>query len=681
MTTLSELLLRWEEAVQAGQPITPEALCGDCPELLNELRQRIGALQRMEPLVRFADDLQPGPRRSSVETIGDFGGAGMSKWPVVPGYEIVDELGQGGMGVVYKARQTALGRMVALKMILGGQHLQKERLTRFLVEARALATIRHPNIVQIYEIGELDGRPYLALEYMDGGTLDDHFQGKLMTSAAAAELVATVARAVQAAHDQGVIHRDLKPGNILFQHLSEGRSIPKVADFGLAKQMADQSGHTQTGAILGTPSYMAPEQAMGQHSVGPASDIYALGATLYELLTGRPPFLAESPLETLQQVRNQEPVPPRRLQPRVPRDLETIVLKCLRKNPGRRYASAGDLADDLRRFLRSEPIVARPTGRVERLWRWCQRKPSQAALIAFASIALIGFIGAVLWFNRELERELYEKQVAHEKTLAAEVKLRDALVQQVAERLNSELRQLAAVPETMAASLALRTDWKEEQLLAWVEELLRQRPRIFGMCVAFEPFQMGPRHEDYALYMYRRPMGLHTKQLVPPSYMPIYREWEWYKVPHEKGEGRWSEPYVGVGADRTPMVTYSAPIMRRKSCVGVVTADLSIEFFRVLRDSLQELKLGEGSYLCVLSQKGVLLYHPDQAFEFPADGSKLPTNQNDPEYRELMQRILRDPSGRGEAVDFTTGRRSTFMFVEIPFTDWALVLVTPKEGD
>src|SRR5262245_5559208 len=321
----------------------------------------------------------------------------------VGSYTILHELARTGTSVVYKARQTHPDRLVALKMILGGTHAGLERRSRFLAEADAIARLRHPNIVQIYEVGQHDDVPYLSLEYVEAGSLDERLNGAPLPPHPAARLLETIARAVQYAHQCGVVHRDLKPANILLRRkfdLPDPRSQtpnpkaerggasdlgfgiwdfePKVSDFGLARHGRPEL--TATGAILGTPSYMAPEQATGDNrAVGPAADVYALGAILYELLTGRPPFRGATVLETLEQVQKQEPVLVRQLQPKVPRDLETICLKCLQKEPARRYGSAGELADDLHRFLEGRPIQARPVGRLERGWRWVRRNPALAA--------------------------------------------------------------------------------------------------------------------------------------------------------------------------------------------------------------------------------------------------------------------------------------------------------------
>ncbi|HEX4588896.1 MAG TPA: protein kinase [Gemmataceae bacterium] len=289
----------------------------------------------------------------------------------VPGYELLAELGRGAMGVVYRAREEKLGRVVALKMILAGGHASASDRARFKREAEAVAALRHPNIVQIYAVGETGGLPYCALEFIEGGNLAEHAAGKRLPSERAAALVEELARAVHFAHEHGIVHRDLKPANVLL----DADGTPKVADFGLAKKVDSATGPTATGAVLGTPAYMAPEQAGGAgKTVGPAADVYALGAILYDLLTGRPPFQAATPLDTILQVISTEPSPPRAVNPKVPRDLETVTLKCLRKEPGKRYASAAELAEDLRRWQAGEPVTARPQGRGERLMRGLKRR-------------------------------------------------------------------------------------------------------------------------------------------------------------------------------------------------------------------------------------------------------------------------------------------------------------------
>jgi serine/threonine-protein kinase len=320
--------------------------------------------------------------------------AGPETKPTLPGYQILDELGRGGMGVVYKARHVALNRIVALKMILGGSYASPAELARFRREATAVAQLQHPNIVQIYEVGEHQGLPYFSLEFVENGSLDSKLKGNPVAVRQAAQIVETLARAVDAAHQKGIIHRDLKPANVL---VTRDWTL-KVTDFGLAKKL-DEAGKTSTGVIMGTPSYMAPEQASGEtKGIGPAADIYALGSILYQLLTGRPPFKAATTWDTIVQLLSAEPVPPSQLQPKLPRDMETICLKCLHKTPAKRYGSAAELAEDLRRFRAGEPIQARPIGRLERTWRWCKRNPAVAGLLVVMAVLLVvsvvGFVRA-----------------------------------------------------------------------------------------------------------------------------------------------------------------------------------------------------------------------------------------------------------------------------------------------
>jgi serine/threonine protein kinase len=362
--------------------------------------------------------------------------------PAVPGYEIVGELGRGGMGVVYQARQMGLRRTVALKMVLTGAQIGAKDLARFRAEAAAIARLRHPNIVQIHDVGEAAGRPYLVLEFVAGGSLAQHLRGTPQPVRPAAQLVETLARAVHAAHAGGVIHRDLKPANILlsFSRDPEGGAgtappsgsrlnevIPKITDFGLAKcaggdgEAPDSRAPTVTGELLGTPNYMAPEQAMvPRQPVGPAADVYALGAILYEMLTGRPPFTGETPLATLAQVLHNEPVPVTSLRPDVPPDLETICLKCLRKDPRKRYGSARELAEDVRRFLRGEPIRARPVTAPERLWLWVRRHPLPAGLLAAGLLAPVVALVVLSLLSARLVRSSALESAAQQAELLEE---------------------------------------------------------------------------------------------------------------------------------------------------------------------------------------------------------------------------------------------------------------------
>jgi mono/diheme cytochrome c family protein len=370
-------MLRWEEARQQGRELSPEELCAECPPIADELRQRIGAVLAMERAFGIGRT-ERGPARSGVTAPPERAAEDPehAPLPVIPGYEIIRLIDRGGMGVVYEARQVNLGRTVAIKMI-SGAHLRPNVLTRFRREAEAAARLQHPNCVQVFEVGEVNGRPFIAMEYVAGGSLAGLLGRKRPAARDAAELMETLARAASAAHTCGIVHRDLKPSNVMLT--ADG--VPKIADFGLAKRLDDEADHTLTGEILGTPSYMAPEQAEGKKDqIGPATDVYALGTILYELLAGTPPFRATTPLEWLRLVVAAEPVPPSRLAPSVPRDLEAICLKCLEKAPARRYASALALADDLRRFLTGRPVAARRTGPAGRAWKWTRRHPQAVAL-------------------------------------------------------------------------------------------------------------------------------------------------------------------------------------------------------------------------------------------------------------------------------------------------------------
>jgi WD40 repeat protein/tetratricopeptide (TPR) repeat protein len=381
---------------------------------------------------------EPGPRR----------------YPAIPNYEILGELGRGGMGVVYRARQTALKRPAALKMILSGHYASPEELARFRREAEAIARLCHPHIVQVYEVGEYDGRPFFSLEFVDGGTLATRLRASLPEPKEAAALVEKVARAVHAVHQCSVVHRDLKPANVLLT--ADG--TPKITDFGLAKRLDEDAGQTFPGAVMGTPSYMAPEQASGGAAQAtPLADVYALGATLYECLTGRPPFRAATVAQTLQQVVAEEPVAPRQLNPAVPRDLETICLKCLRKEPAKRFATAEALADDLGRWLRGEPIQARSVGRVEKLYRWCRRHPAPA-MAAAVILATVVTAFALITQSRN--------QAIDSKNQADEAKNQAVTAKDAAQTLANDNKELAGKYRKLA------TDNEE---LAHQERELRQK--------------------------------------------------------------------------------------------------------------------------------------------------------------------------------------------------------------
>jgi hypothetical protein len=390
-------------------------------------------------------------------------------------YEILRELARGGMGVVFHARQVSLNRPVALKMILAGQLADETDVKRFYLEAEAAANLDHPGIVPIYEVGQHEGQHYFSMGFVEGQSLAQQVAGGPLPPRAAAAVMVKVAEAIDYAHQHGVIHRDLKPGNILL----DPSGNPRVTDFGLAKKVEADSGLTGSGQIMGTPSYMPPEQAGGKRGeVGPAADVYALGATLYALVTGRPPFQAATAMDTLLMVLSEEPVPPRRLNATIPRDLETICLKCLEKEPARRYASAWALADDLRRHLDGEPIVARPVTRFERAAKWARRKPAIAALMGLVALVTAMGLGGVLWQWRQ----------AVLATVLAEQRLYDArmnLVQRYWEDYQGRLLRLG-----LDLQLPRRRDIDRRgfEWFYWQRKLAgRLTLREAGVSVAFSP--------------------------------------------------------------------------------------------------------------------------------------------------------------------------------------------------
>jgi WD40 repeat protein len=450
------------------------------------------------------------------------------------------------MGVVYQARHTKLNRVVALKMVLSGEYASGDDLARFLGEARAVAQVQHPNVVQLLEAGEHDGLPYFTLEFIEGGTLAGKLDGTPLPSEEAARLVEGLARGVHRAHECGVVHRDLKPANVLLT--KDG--TPKITDFGLAKKVEGGAGLTRTGAVVGTPSYMAPEQA-GHLSgaqvppVGPSADVYALGAILYECLTGRPPFKGPTTLETLRQVVADDPVAPSRLQPGTPGDLETICLKCLHKDPARRYARADELADDLRRFLAGEPIRARPAGSVERVLKWGRRRPTAAALLAVSVLAAASLFGVWAYFTAQLadqvqiaddearkaiearnETQWEKEQVVQAKNKAEEERTAAELARDAAK---SQARSTAEARHAIQLFLAQRSLEagnlpEAERILAGVDEPFRQtwEQRHLRSLIPRQALALtghGQRAEDAAF----SPDG---KRIASVSYDMTVRVWD-----------------------------------------------------------------------------------------------------------------------------------------------------------
>jgi len=404
-----------------------------------------------------------------------------AQWPNVPGFEILGVLGRGGMGVVYKATQIALQRVVALKMVRDWTNAREKELIRFRAEAEVIAQLHHPNIVQIFDVGAVENRPYFVLEYVAGGSLAEYLAGTPQPARQAAQFVEILARAVEAAHANGVVHRDLKPGNILLvfadrdfvvdvdeisttDTLRSGsvlNAIPKIADFGVAKRASGdwetkvQDGLTATGDFLGTPCYMAPAQATPSGpSVGPSADVYALGAILYELLTGRPPFKGATQLDTVLQLLHNEPVPVTDLQPNVPQDLETICLKCLRKEPYRRYLSANELADDIQCFLAGKPIKARPRGAIEKVWRWIRDHPLPSGLVAAGVLAPIAALMILSLLSARLVRSSALESAAQQAELLEHANNQNSLIVQRVEQAHYPVNKMfPPTPGTVPLSI------------------------------------------------------------------------------------------------------------------------------------------------------------------------------------------------------------------------------------
>jgi serine/threonine-protein kinase len=436
-TRIRELL---EQILESGS--APEEACAQSPELLFAVQQQ---LQRLRSVENQLEELFPSSCPISGDGTGFQSRSSVSELPQIDGYDVESVLAYGGMGVVYRARHLKLKRTVALKMLLSGTYASRQELARFVREAEAVAGLEHPHIVQVHDVGDLKGRPFFTMEFIEGGSLAHALAGVPQAALHSAQLVTTLAVAVEFAHRHGVVHRDLKPANILLT--VEG--TPKIADFGLARQLDAGPELTRSGTRVGTPSYMAPEQALGKSgTIGPAVDVYALGAILYEMLTGRPPFRAETAAETERQVIGEEPVPPVRLNSKVPRDLETICLKCLSKDPESRYSSAAALADDLRRFADGRPILARPLSWEGRAWRWARRNPAAAALVVTA-LALIGLaLGGGLW---QLEQQAERRAERARQEGRAGQALQAALEQALAFRKQGRWHEMRATLEGAAS--------------------------------------------------------------------------------------------------------------------------------------------------------------------------------------------------------------------------------------
>jgi WD40 repeat protein/serine/threonine protein kinase len=462
--SLDGIIAAYLAAIDAGLSPDRQALLNRYPKHAEQLRSFFADHDRMD---RAAAPLRLAETSDSSKESATDGSSALPRIRYFGDYELLQEIARGGMGIVYKARQVSLNRIVAVKMILAGQFASEAEVQRFYAEARAAANLQHPNIVAIHEVGQHENQHYFSMDYIEGKSLAQVVRESPLFAERAASYLKTIAEAIEFAHKQGTLHRDLKPSNVLIDRFDQ----PQITDFGLAKRIEGTAQITATGPITGTPSYMPPEQAgANEGKVSRASDVYSLGALLYDLLTGRPPFLGENLVVTLNQVLNAEPVAPRLLSPEVPRDLETICLKCLEKDPQKRYPSASALAEDLGHFLRHEPIAARPVSRWERGWRWCKRNPVTASLSAsFVFLLLVSAIGGLTLSVIATQNARHANENAKR---ASEEGQRAA-----AARMEAELQRDEARLTAYASGMQLAQRAWEENNVVRARELLEEVPK------------------------------------------------------------------------------------------------------------------------------------------------------------------------------------------------------------
>ena len=446
-----------DEVRTLSQPFRPltHSMSGQTP-----LPHTLGAVASSDPNATLGVE-SDGDARDPTPSFGDF--------------EVLQEIARGGMGVVYRAKQRSLNRLVALKMILAGRLASTADVQRFRNEAESAALMDHPGIVPIYDVGEQQGQPWFSMKLIEGGSLAEQMPRFAVDPRAAASFLIEVARAVHYAHQRGILHRDLKPANILIDE--KGR--PLVTDFGLAKRFEGDAGLTQSNAIVGTPSYMAPEQALGKHGgLTTAADVYSLGAILYEMLTSRPPFKADNPLETLLQLREQPPIPPRMLNPRIDRDLELICLKCLEKEPTRRYSTAADLADELERWLDGKPIVCRRLGVTERLLKWVRRRPALAVMAGLSVLVVVlGLFGLGVLSQLNTVERAWQEEAKHARNESQLREQEDKARREAVAALRQAEQQKLLAESTLCVNRVMRAyfEWQDNEV-ARADQILDECP-------------------------------------------------------------------------------------------------------------------------------------------------------------------------------------------------------------
>jgi serine/threonine-protein kinase len=565
---LDEVLAAYLESVETGTAPDPAQLLARYPEWADQLAAFFADQDRFASFLKPLSAPETGGESGALETGASVPAAGEQ----FGDYELLEEIGRGGMGVVFKARQRSLPRIVALKMILSGQRASPPERERFRLEAEAAARLDHPHIVPTYEVGTYQGLPFYSMRLLPGGNLADRPSPRPLTredQKRTARLLATVAEAVHHAHQRGVLHRDLKPANILLD--AEGQ--PHVADFGLAKRLEEDgasSGRvpaTPPGAAVGTPSYMAPEQALGPKAVTTAADVYSLGCILYELLTGRPPFRAETPLATLLDVLERSPPRPSSLCPGLDRDLETVCLKCLEKEPLQRYGSAAALAEDLRRFAAGEPIHGRPTSRLGRLRRWCRRQPLLASTLAALVVVVLTALGLISWQWRRAESNYRESQREKEAGLhhleLAEERFRLAhdLVEEFGVRLSEDRLKYLPGTQTLRKDLLESAGRYYQRFLEQKGEDASLRRRLAGAHFALAGVHgsLGARAE--ALAEYRAALDLYDELLRQSPGMEVegFRARTLLRIGILHAEaGRWADALGDLTPARTAFTSLVA---------------------------------------------------------------------------------------------------------------------------